>query len=338
MLIKLAHGLLCAAAMFGSVIYSVSDVDFKQAITEGNVKKVGQFLRTIDPNRELEDDTGRDYGIVYAARLGQAAIVRLFLDAGATVDIRNSSDGQPTALIEAACRGHDEVVRTLIGGRADLNLKTIPNEWTRTYTSISAVACAANRKHKETFKLLIEAGAKDEFPLHSAVMLGDTDIVRDIIEKGTNINLMDGFLCSALMHAVSGGNSELVQILLSANASPDIPRQEEHTVIDGKPRTTYSRTYVFGSDPILVATKEGQVEIVRLLLQAKADPNVTDLMNRTPIWFAVEANNTEIVRLLIMARASMKVTHRNGERLLRMAERVKANEQIRQLLTDGAAQ
>ncbi|AFM10724.1 ankyrin repeat domain-containing protein [Turneriella parva] len=335
---KFARFLLFSAMLFGTLAIADSGSDLEKAISQRSSKKLRKLLKIIGPDTLISSPEGYPGqslpALVYAVEIGDLTVVKTLLEAGASVDIRGTSE-QLTPLILAACDGKNEVLQVLIEAKANLDLKTVPNEWARSYTSVSALACAANRNHREAYDLLIAAGAKEDFPLHSAVMLNDADLASRAIEQGANVDLVDGYLSSPLMHAVKKGNAELVRILLDAKASPDIPRQVSHETVDGRPRTTFSSTYLIGSEPIYVATKAKNVEIVRMLLEAKADPNVSDLSKHTPLWLAVEAGNMEIVRLLLVARASVNIKDRQGESLIDMAKRIKSDPQILQMLSEA---
>lgn len=324
--------------LFGTLAIADSGSDLEQAISQRNSKKLRKLLKILSPDTLISSSEGYPGqslpALVYAVEIGDLTVVKTLLEAGASVDIRGTSE-QLTPLIMAACDGKNEILQVLIDAKANLDLKTVENAYARSYTTVSALACAANNNHKETYDILIAAGAKEEFPLHSAVMLNDADSARRVIEQGTNVDLVDGYLYSPLMHAVKQGNAELVRILLDAKASPDIPRQVTYESVDGRPRTTYSSGHIIGTDPIYMATKAKNVEIVRMLLEAKADPNVSDLSKHTPLWLAVEAQYVEIVRLLLAARASLNVKDRQGESLIDMAKRIKSDPQILQMLSEA---
>lgn len=53
-----------------------------------------------------------------------------------------------------------------------------------------------------------------------------------------------------------------------------------------------------GITPLHYACKEGNVEIVKLLLEEGCDPNWPDRQGRTCLHFASLANQPEIIRLL----------------------------------------
>jgi len=53
-----------------------------------------------------------------------------------------------------------------------------------------------------------------------------------------------------------------------------------------------------GVTPLHIACKEGNIEIVRLLLSEGCDPNWPDRQGRTCLHFAALANQPEVIRIL----------------------------------------
>lgn len=217
----------------------------------------------------------------------------------------DSAGSSYSALQYAVIIGDPAVVQVMIESKSTLDAR--------------AVAWAARREQRDIYDMLIAAGAKDVFALHSAVQLGDINRVRELIETGVDVNERDGFHYSPLMYAVIQGNVEIVRILIASKAVPGIRRDSTH--------------YIYGTDPILLAVRGGQREIVKLLLDAKADTDVTDVSGNTPLWLAVEARDSESVKLLIDAGADVHVKNRRGESLLQLAKRTNADDQIVKMLT-----
>ena len=87
------------------------------------------------------------------------------------------------------------------------------------------------------------------------------------------------------------------------------------TWLASRPNSRGGADASFGDDvnysPLHVAAQEGQVEAVRLLLAAGADPSKADQHGNGPLWTAVHQAclarrtdaNLEVVRLLIAAGA-----------------------------------
>ena len=68
------------------------------------------------------------------------------------------------------------------------------------------------------------------------------------------------------------------------------------------------------------AVWSGRVEIVRLLLQAGADPNITHLeAGSTPLDYAAVKNEPEIAQLLLDRGANVRAVNRSGSTALHLA-------------------
>lgn len=132
-------------------------------------------------------DAIEDSPYLYAAAEGRDDILRMTLVAGADLDSTNRYGG--TGLIPAAHHGHLEAVRILLGTPID-----------------------KDHVNKLGWTALLEA-----------VILGDggrthTEIVRELVRSGANVNIADRDGVTPLAHARSRNYAAIVQILESANA------------------------------------------------------------------------------------------------------------------------
>lgn len=84
-----------------------------------------------------------------AAREGDVATIRTFIDRGVKIDARDEHDD--TALTWAANNGHQEAVKALIAGGADVNA--------RQGEGATAMILAADKGFGNIVKFLVEAGA-----------------------------------------------------------------------------------------------------------------------------------------------------------------------------------
>ncbi|XP_008322494.1 B-cell lymphoma 3 protein isoform X2 [Cynoglossus semilaevis] len=115
-------------------------------------------------------------------------------------------------------------------------------------------------------------------PLHLAVLRGQKDIAKRLLDAGADINAMDiKSGQSPLMHAVEKNNADMVCFLIE-NGS-DVNRQ------------SYS-----GNTALHAACGRGQVEIVRLLLKSGADSSLKNYHNDTPVMVATNKKIADVLR------------------------------------------
>ena len=69
-----------------------------------------------------------------------------------------------------------------------------------------------------------------------------------------------------------------------------------------------------GMTPLFIASGKGYLEIVKLLLKAKADVNVTDNVGATSLYFASQNGHAEVVELLLSAGADVNAKAKVGGR------------------------
>lgn len=109
---------------------------------------------------------------------------------------------------------------------------------------------------------------------------GDTMIVEDFLKAGMKPNTSDEYGDTALHIAVSNGHSDVVRILLDYKANPD--KQDS-----------------YGNTPLLlVCTKDGKIDIAKMLIQAGASEKIKNMFGASPKEAASKVGRKDILRLL----------------------------------------
>jgi len=256
------------------------------AAANGKLKNV-QLLLDAGANPYLRDSGGRtalNYAIGTSAEIMQA-----LLKAGT---IPNTTDSQHrTPLSYAVERGSPEIVKILLAGKADPNLCTLD----------TPLLCAINKKDATSAKLLLENGAwpnvKD--PIDWSISFG-----RSYYPQGTSI--------TPLFYAILTKQPLMVQLLLKYKADPNDSQTDGQSLLFGalSDADMLAALLTAGANPNVV-NNEGRTplsfaardspEMVKMLLDAKADPNGGRL--DAPLLSAVENQNAVSAELLLQAGA-----------------------------------
>jgi ankyrin repeat protein len=160
---------------------------------------------------------------------------------------------------------------------------------------------------QEDLARLIRERAPDP-DLFEAAALGETELVAELLQEtpgGAKAMAPDGF--GVLGLAVYFGRSETAEFLLKAGANPNTSSANEFKV-----RPIHSAAA--HRDP---ATS---MEMVRVLLDWDADPNVAQAGGWTPLHQAASHGREEIARLLVEHGASKTAKSEDGRTPLEMAQ------------------
>ena len=119
-------------------------------------------------------------------------------------------------------------------------------------------------------------------------------------------------------YSTQDSHIETVKLLIKAGTNPNI-------------------AVSWGASHLHIAAREGHLEVMRLLIkEAGANPNVAhEVDRRTPLRFAAENGDTDSVRLLLEAGADPNLTDDSGISPLHMAA-LCASDCIKLLLAAGA--
>ena len=274
------------------------------------------YLAAVNGNAEVLTvllDAGEDPNVVLTtegetllmltAHTGNAAAVTTLLDRGADVNAQQFR-GQ-TAVMWAAAEGHAEVVQLLIDRGADLTLSsaasTKPER--RPAGGMTALLFASRQGELAAVRALLDGGADPNqtgadstSPLLIAVVNGHYDVASLLLERGANPSTADSNGRSPLYTVI-----DLRNVQWSQGPAP-VLTQERHMLmieqlLDAGADLTVKITAkvghrgsfdmrwtdLKGGTPFLRAAWNGDIEVMRLLLERGADPTVVTESNETAL-------------------------------------------------------
>lgn len=117
---------------------------------------------------------------------------------------------------------------------------------------------------------------QDENPLMMAALKGHTALAKRIIERGGDVN-KTGW--TPLHYAATGGNLEIIKLLL-----------EENAYIDAESPN--------GSTPLMMAAMYGTADAAKLLMEEGADPLIKNEKGLTAIDFAQLAKRDDVAQAI----------------------------------------
>jgi ankyrin repeat protein len=279
------------------------------AVSNNNVATVRQLL---DNGADIEaPGQNGDKALDIAVQQGDLAMVNLLLEKGAQVDAKDSSG--ETALIEAARTGNVEIVRILLPRTSDQREKNgalfaaagggpVEIQMQNPDSKVSderAPRPVLESSWLKIARLLLESGANLEAtdedgstPLTLAAAYGQTDIFSFLLDRGAGINVRDKngntpLIAAACECALATMNStyDIVKILLQKGAAVNERNHEGATAL------------------MNAASGFGDAAIVKLLLDAAADPTLKDKKGNTALALAIKSDRADKIQLLKQAMA-----------------------------------
>ena len=305
------------------------------AARQGYVSAVEILIKEgADINREFGEGTA----LTQATDEEQTEMVKFLLEAGADISIPKYGEVSPPLMI-AAEKGNLEMVKLLIEAGADVNQIAMS-------TGDFALASAAAGGHVEVFNYLapltnpeLRKEAEEIFPvgIHAKELEENADPlvkelsdlvfdknlegIKEIIEQGVDVNGLDEIGNTALCSAASGGDLEIVRVLLEAGADRNLAPEPDPDEDDSDPPLWFANSAEVtkllidaganinfqssSGDTILIITARrwGAFKKMKVLLENGADINAKDNDGNTALGLAREVGNTKIAKLLVEAGA-----------------------------------
>lgn len=186
-------------------------------------------------------------------------------------------------LKSAISHNHLAIVKHLVDQGFEVN-----NESCCKRAKTTPLHVAVNLGDTQMIKFLLRAGADihatdatNSTPLYKALKAENTKLMNCLISNGADINVSGPNGCSLLYDAVKQGNVKILQNLLKKGARVDV----------------ISRVYE--KTPLHVAISEGQLGIVKILLNHGAKATLNSNQGKNAMSYAVINDQLDIVKLLL---------------------------------------
>jgi ankyrin repeat protein len=183
--------------------------------------------------------------------------------------------------------------------------------------------------------------------LHHAVHLGDRDTAALLIRAGAPVNAANDYGVTPLSLACTNGHAAIVDLLLSSGADPNTASPVLMTaartgIVDVVKMLLDRRADVNATEPqlgqnaLMWAAAEGHSAVVRLLVERSADVRARSKAGFTPLLFAARTGEVELATFLLGAGADVNEEAADGSTALLVATVRSHTPLARLLLTKGA--
>ncbi len=277
------------------------------AAARGGYKKIVDGLLAGGAHVDAATGVGTT-ALMEAARGGHAGTVRALLTAGA--DAGSADADGLTALHAAASGGHGEVITQLLESGVDVN--------TATKDGRTALQLALDSGHSEAVRPLAVAASVVVKAIRNGA---NADRVRDLLAKGYAVNAVNELGQTALMVASSRGDPEIVAILLAAGADMECCDQEGKTALEYALATNKADIVrmLRAEERMLEAAGNGDIDLLRALVEIGVDVNVQDADGMTALMLASANGYEKVVDLLLAAGTDFSLRNTSGQTAMQLA-------------------
>jgi len=154
-----------------------------------------------------------------------------------------------------------------------------------------------------SFSLLVDHASAlrpvvDHATLLKAAESGNVNAIKDLLEKGADVNAIDEWGNTALSEAARAGHIAVVKLLIDKGADVNAKDDKRGWIFN----YTFDRR---GMTALMWAAERGHTEVVKFLIEKGADVNARNSGGWTALSFAARAGHIEVVKLLIKKGADI---------------------------------
>ena len=275
------------------------------ASQNGSETMVGRLLEAgADPNAALMVG---ETPVMVAARSGYPDVVEQLISAGADPDARAARD--QTALMWAAAQNHPDVVEVLIEHGADVHARS------EVWSQLMAVP-----PHSYYNRDIPHGG---DTALMFAARSSDLTSARLLVAGGANVDDADAWGVSATSLAAHAGSVRIVQFLLETGADPNVSRPgftALHNAVMRRDEQMVGALLDHGADP------NEPLRVWTPTRRAADDFNFSpDLIGASPFWLAARFSTPAVMRLLVQAGADPLSVHEGTSATTSVADEFRTN-------------
>ena len=273
------------------------------ACEEGNTNIINA-LRNAGADPNIADVDG-NICLHYVARHynDKKKAVQAVLDLGADMNATNHEN--QTALLLACEKGNTNIINALCNAGADPNIADIIGNTCLHY------AARSYSNGKEDVQAVIDLGADVNATNHenqTALLLaceeGNTNIINALHNAGADPDIadVDGNTCFHYVARLYNDRKKAVQAVIDVGADVNATNHENQTAL-------------------LLACEKGHTNIINVLRNAGADPNIADIVGNTCLHYAARRyyNGKEAVQAVIDLGADVNATNHENETALLLA-------------------
>lgn len=273
-------------------------------------------------------------------------ICEILLKAGANPFARDDND--KTAMHLAAAKGPTEMVSYLSSYKELINAKDADGK--------TPLMLAVDEGHFETAKVLLKIGASPfekesgDNVMHTAIRKGNVELVKILLTYEKLIHIKGYSNKTPLMIAAEFGHTTICEILSKAGADPyetdemghdamSYASREGHIEI-GKILLAYKKLINSndgnGVPPLFNYISDGNIEFIQSFIQAGADPLAKDSQGWTAMHYAASSGKIEVIKYFLSYLQLINAKSNDGTTPLLIAAKKGTKEICEVMIKAGA--
>jgi uncharacterized protein len=293
-------------------------------------RNLPKVVDTLQHSQDKMFKAEQDQALLSASVAGSKDVASAMLEAGANPNVKN--DRARTPVIIAAAAGNAQLLAQL--------LKATPDLAAVDASGMTALGHAAANCDAESFKALVDEGAKDEGST-SPALINVLKACKNIAAflpsiRGTMASSRDSDGRTAVWHAAKIDDGAIIKATLASGGDPAIADAQGFTplhaaALSGQVENvrllmTLSKSSdvqsTFGITPLMLAASAGCADCTKLLAGQSSDLDIKDGAGDTALLRAVRAQQVDIVQFLLQKGANPKARSLSGETPEKLAERL----------------